>query len=141
MRQDQWANTLTIDINGQKMPLGVWDTLGGGDVAFSETKYKPGGMAAERSLGGTKSVNNITLSRLLDIEDANDWAICRMLMQLTYEPPCTVSRQPLGTDKRPFGSPLVYTGLLINVMPGDTDSNADGAQLWSIVVSTNADVS
>lgn len=141
MRQDQWANTLSVNVGGKVTSLGVWDTLSGGDVAFSETKYSPGGMQPQKSLGGTKSVNNITLGRLLDTDDTDDWSTIRLLMQLTEEADCTVSRQPLGTDKRPFGTPLVYTGKMIAVAPGDTDSNAEGAQVWTVTVSTNANVS
>ncbi|HEU5046068.1 MAG TPA: hypothetical protein VFT75_18255 [Nocardioidaceae bacterium] len=141
MRQDQWSNTLSARIGSKNVDLGVWDTLSGGDVAFSETKYSPGGMQPQKSLGGTKSVNNITLGKLLDVDDQDDWALIRTLMQLTEEADCTVARQPLGTDKRPFGTPLVYTGKMIAVAPGDTDSNAEGAQVWTVTVSTNANVS
>lgn len=141
MRQDQWSNTLSVIIKGRRFNLGVWDTMAGGDVAFSETKYTPGGMQPQKSLGGVKSVNNITLGRLLDTDDRKDWNTLKTLMGLTTEIPCTVTRQPLGTDKLPFGSPLVYTGLLIGIAPGDTDSNAEGAQLWTLTISTNASVS
>jgi hypothetical protein len=142
MRQDQWSNTLSVYLNGQWVQLGVWDTLAGGDVAFGETKYKPGGMKPEKSLGGSKSVNNVTLGRLLDQDDdRDDWTLLRTLMQLDEEPPCIISRQPLDTSKLPFGSPLNYTGKMIAVQPGDTDSNAEGAQVWTTIISTDATIS
>lgn len=135
MRQDQWSNTVTIDGN----PLGVWDTLSGGDVEAEETKYRPGGMQPQVSLGGTTSVNNVTLSRLLDKED---WPFMHNLMASRVgKANVTVSRQPLDINGNPMGRPLVYRGTLQNVNPGDTDSNSSDAQTWTIVVSTEGNIS
>lgn len=141
MRQDQWANTLAVQMDGRSVDLGVWDTLGGGDVAWSETKYSPGGMAPQRVLGGAKTVNNITLGRLLDADEKDDWSVLQRMMQQRSEVPATVTRQPLDVEGRPFGAPLVYTGKVIGVAPGDTDSNAEGAQIWTVTISTDATVS
>lgn len=135
MRQDQWSNTVTID----GTPMGVWDTFGGGDIDAEETKYRPGGMRPQVSLGGSTTVNNVTLSRLLDKED---WPRMHALMSSRVgKAGVTVSRQPLDSDGNPFGRPLVYRGTLQNVNPGDTDSNSSDAQTWTIVVSTEGDVS
>ena len=135
MRQDQWSNTVTID----GTPMGVWDTFGGGDVDSEETKYRPGGMQPQVSLGGSTSVNNVTLARLLNKED---WPTMHALMSSRVgKADVTVSRQPLDADGNPFGRPLVYTGKLQNVNPGDTDSNSADAQTWTIVVSTEGNVS
>lgn len=135
MRQDQWSNTVTID----GTPMGVWDTFGGGDVEAEETKYRPGGMQPQVSLGGSTSVNNVTLSRLLGKED---WPVMHDLMSSRVgKADVTVSRQPLDADGNPFGRPLVYRGKLQNVNPGDTDSNSADAQTWTIVVSTEGNVS
>jgi len=135
-RQDQWLNTVTIDGTS----LGVWDTLSGGDVQATETKYKAGGMVPEVSLGGTVSVNNITLGRLLRAEQ--DWEVIRNLMAArTGKGEALVARQPLDADGNPFGRPITYTGKLLQVMPGDTDSNSTSAQAWQLVISTNGTVS
>lgn len=130
MRQDQWANTVTID----GVAWGVWDTLGGGEVEAEETKYRPGGMAAEVSLGGYTSVGNLTLGRLLT---KAQWEPMATLMRTKVgKATVSVSRQPLDVDGQPFGKPLVYSGTLMNVTPGDTDSNSSDAQVWEITVST-----
>jgi hypothetical protein len=130
MRQDQWANTVSID----GVPWGVWDTLGGGAVEAADTKYRPGGMAPERSLGGHVTVSNLTLGRLLGRED---WEPMGDLMRSRCgKANVVVSRQPLDTDGNPFGKPLVYSGTLMTVTPGDTDSESADAQVWEIGVST-----
>lgn len=134
MRQDQWSNTVTID----GRPMGVWDTLTGGDVDSEETKYRPGGMQPQISLGGTTTVNNVALGRLLT---RDDWPFMRDLMaRRVGKAPVTVSRQPLDEDGNPFGRPMVYRGILQNVTPGDTDSNASDAQVWEITVSTEGSI-
>lgn len=135
MRQDQWQNTVTID----GTPWGVWETLGGGDVEADENKYRLGGMGAQRSLGGPAHTNNLTLGRLLD---KPDWPGMKKLMATRVgKADCSVSRQPLDTDGNPFGEPLIYTGKLNAVQPGDTDANGSGAQVWTIVVSADEAVS
>lgn len=133
MRQDQWSNTVTID----GRPMGVWDTLSGGESDSEETKYKPGGMQPEVSLGGSRSIGNLTLARLLGRED---WDFMRGLMNKTGVVGCIVSRQPLDGDGNPWGRPLTYRGTLKTVTPGDTDSNSSDAQTWEIVVSTEGSV-
>lgn len=133
MRQDQWSNTVTI--NGR--PMGVWDTLDGGESDSNETKYKPGGMQPEVSLGGSRSIGNLTLARLLSRQD---WDFMHQAMSNTGNWKCTVARQPLDTDGNPFGRPLTYRGTLKTVTPGATDSNSSDAQTWEIVVSTEGSV-
>jgi hypothetical protein len=136
MRQDQWLNSVTID----GKDWGVWDTLAGGGVTATETKYKPGGMAPQKSLGGSTAVDNLTLGRLLETKD--EWTGIRDLMaHRCGKAEVTVSRTPLDVDGNKFGDPLVYNGLLLTVAPGDTDSNSESAQVWQITVSTHGSVS
>lgn len=129
MRKDQWYNTVTIG----GFNVGVWDTLSGGNVDSDETKYKPGGMGPEITLGGSTSVENITLGRLLT---KDDWNVMAFLKNVVGKAEVTVSRQPLDVDGNPFGNPLVYTGILQAINAGDTDSNSSDAQVWEITVST-----
>lgn len=133
MRQDQWSNTVSID--GRAM--GVWDTLDGGESDSEETKYKPGGMQPEVSLGGSRTFGNLTLSRLLA---QSDWEFMRTMMNQTGRAKCIVSRQPLDADGNPWGRPLTYRGVLKAVTPGSTDSNSSDALTWEIEISTEGSV-
>ena len=133
-RRDQWANTVTID--GQ--PFGIWDSTTGGDVTATEKKYRPGGMAPEITLGGVASVTNLKLSKLVTRED---WDRMHNLMATRVgKAPMTVARQPLDADGNPYGRPLVYTGTLLIVNPGDNDSNNIDAQVWEITCSTEMNI-
>lgn len=133
MRQDQWSNTVTID----GKPMGVWDTLSGGESDSEESKYRPGGMAPPVSLGGTRMIGNITLGRLISRED---WSYMHRLMNRTGQARAVVSRQPLDQDGNPWGRPMTYTGKVKTCTPGNTDSNSSDAQVWEIVVSTEGSV-
>lgn len=135
MRQDQWADTVTID----GVPSGIWDSTEGGAVEAGETKYKPGGMRPAVSLGGSTEVENLTLGRLLD--QPRDWEFMRRLMQSrTGKAPVVVSRQPLDVDGNPWGRPLVYRGVLQRVVPPGNNANSNEPAVWEIVVSTEGTV-
>lgn len=135
MRQDQWSDTVTID----GVPSGIWDEVDGGEVDSGETKYRPGGMQPQVSLGGSTTVGNLTLTRLLD--QPRDWDFMRRLMQSrTGKAPAVVSRQPLDRDGNPFGRPLIYRGVLKTVTPPKSNSNSEEAGTWQIVVSTEGTV-
>jgi hypothetical protein len=125
-RQDQYAITLNVD----GVDMGVWDKLSGGEIDSEESKYKPGGMGAHISLGGSVEVGNITVSRLYNLnrdhEGANGihWLISRV-----GKGNVTVNRQPLDVDGNAFGRPLVYTGKLKTVTPPEVDSESADAAL------------
>ncbi len=133
MRQDQWSNTVTID----GKPMGVWDTLGGGASDSDSTTYRPGGMAPQVSLGGPRTIGDLTLGRLIS---RSDWEYMHGLMNRTGQARATVSRQPLDEDGNPWGRPMTYTGILRSCTPGDTDSNSSDAQVWEIVVTPEGSV-
>lgn len=135
MRQDQWSNTVTID----GKPLGVWDTLAGGESDSETTTYRPGGMQPQVSLGGPRTIGDITLGRLLSKASA-DWDFLHTLMNRTGQASATVSRQPLDENGNPWGRPLVYRGKVRTCRPGDTDSNSSDAQVWEIVVTPEGSV-
>jgi hypothetical protein len=48
-RLDQYNVTVSLD----GTPLGTFDKMTGGEIDSEETKYKPGGMAPQVSLGGS----------------------------------------------------------------------------------------
>jgi hypothetical protein len=122
-RQDQYAVTLTVD----GVLLGVFDALEGGEVDSEETRYKPGGMGAPISLGGSVEVGNLTLSRLYVLNRDHDrihW------LSRAGKGACVVSRQPLDVDGNAYGRPLVYTGTLKAITPPEVDSeSSDAAKL------------
>jgi hypothetical protein len=123
-REDTWLITLSLD--GRDM--GVWDSKDGGEVDSEESKYKPGGMAAEISLGGSVSIGNLTIKRYCDRE--RDWPVIKWLAGRSGKGRGTIGITPLDVDGVRAGDPLVYTGTLKQVKFPDIDSTGgDAAQL------------
>jgi len=128
-RTDTWLNTVTVD----GVSIGTWDTLKGGDNDSTVMNYRPGGMAATKVIGGQTTVSTLTLEKSLEIE--TDWAIISNLLRASVGVSAVIiSRQLLDPDKNPYGAPLIYTGILKQVTPGDTDSAKGDVQMWGIVV-------
>src|SRR5262245_29705370 len=101
-RADQYAVGVTID----NTYTGIWDKMTGGEVDSEETKYKPGGLAREVSLGGSVNLGNVTVSRLFDLR--RDLPLIKTWMNRVGKAEVTVSKQSLDVDGNVFGPPLVY---------------------------------
>lgn len=131
MRSDTWLNTVSINGSLTPSPDGVWDTFKGGDIDSTADVYKAGGMKDQEAVGGQPTISTVTLDKALDMQ--NDWATVQQLMAAgAGNAPITIHRQPLDINKNPFGTPLIYTGIVKSVAPGDTDSNKSDIQMWTI---------
>jgi hypothetical protein len=128
-RQDTWVIRLTV--NGES--FGIWDKKSGGAVDSEDTKYYPGGMAQQIPLGGRKTTDNVTLSRLYDRHDDHDRI--NTLLNAAGKGSVTISQRPMDPDGNEYGRPLIYTGKLKRVNPPDTDSESSGAALIEIEAS------
>jgi hypothetical protein len=133
-RKDQYAVGVTID----GTYTGIWDKMTGGEIDSDETKYKPGGMTQEISLGGSVNTGNITVSRLFDL--ARDLPVIKTWMHRVGKALVVVSKQSLDVDGNAFGDPMVYQGKLKMVTPPEVDSEVSDAALVEIEVSTAGSV-
>jgi hypothetical protein len=128
-RQDTYEVTVTVFRPGTKTPIikGVWDKMSGGQVDSEETKYYPGGMVDPISIGGRRTAENVTVSRLYRI--GRDHKDLQALINVVGRAPMTVSRQPLNTSgsKSDGADPIVWTGTLKRVTPPDVDSEGNAA--------------
>jgi len=130
----QYQVTVTID----GVDYGVWDTFSGGEVASEEVKYRPGGMAAQVSLGGSTTVENITVSRLYVLE--RDHVIVHQLMSRVGRADVTINKQPLDVNGAAFARPPVENGKLQRVMPPEHDSDSDDPAMIELEIGTNGSV-
>ncbi len=133
-REDQYSVTVSID----GTDLGVFDKLTGGEVDSEETKFRPGGMQPHVSLGGYKTVNNVTVSRLYDL--SRDHLKVPFLLDRVGKGTATISKQPLDTNGNPFGPPIVYTGKLKQVTLPDHDSESSDAAMIELEFSPSGTV-
>ena len=132
--QQRWKLTVFID----SVNTGTWDKKSGGDVTAAETKYRPGGMAPEKSIGGPASVSNVTASREYILE--RDHAAAKRWLSRVGRARVTVHQHALDADGVPRGKPFTYRGVLQKVSIPDADSTATGVSMLEIEVSTDGTV-
>jgi hypothetical protein len=125
-REDTWLISLSID----GRDLEVWDRWSGGEIDSDDSKYRPGGLAAEISLGGTRTVGNITLGR--DYDYLRDHPLLPWLISKVGTGRASIGRQPLDLTGSPQGVPLTYTGTLKAVTPPDIDSMSNDAAILEL---------
>jgi hypothetical protein len=130
--ESQSAVSVRIDADGLG-DLGVWSRRTGGNADSEETKFPPGGMADEISLGGRGTFDNITVAKLF--RDLIPYR--RSLLNARGGARVTVSDQPLDRDKNPIGVPTVYVGTLKAVNFGDSDSTSNDPKLIELEITTD----
>lgn len=124
-REDLYDVTVTVTGTDGRAFSATFDKMDGGDVTAKETKYRAGnGTEDEQTLGGSKSVSNITVSRLYD-DAFIGWT--QWLLAQTGRAKMVVKKQPIDDDGHPYGDALVYTGKLNATKPPKTDSESDAA--------------
>jgi hypothetical protein len=133
-RQDQYAVSVVID----GVNTGVWDKMSGGEMSSEDTKYKPGAMAKQVSLGGSQNLDNVTVSRLFDLDRDNPNV--KTWMNRCGKAPVVVTKQPLDHDGAAYGDPIVYGGTLLRCTPPEHDSESSDAALLEIEVSTDGTI-
>jgi hypothetical protein len=122
-REDTWLVTVSLD----GRDLGVWDTVSGGEVDSEESKYRPGGMSPEISLGGTTTIGNLTVGRNLDA--LRDWPLIKWLAGRVGRGRGTIGVTPLDINGARNGDPLTYNGTLKTVTRPDIDSTGSDAAM------------
>ena len=128
---EKWRWSVTVD----DVDLGVWDTKQGGGVGATTTTHKLGGMRGKVALGGEPDVEAITLSRIYDLKLDHDrigW-----LMARAGNGRAVAKGLPLDNRNKPYGTPLVYTGILARVSPPDHDAQSGEAAMYSIEITTD----
>jgi hypothetical protein len=131
-RVDTYRVTVSIahPKTGKMVNYGVFDKLTGGALDSDDTKYNPGGMEPPVSLGGRKTVDNLTVSRLYRL--ARDHDVVQQLYDSVGKSRMVISKQPLDVDANVYGKPIVYTGKLKRVLTPEVDSESSGAGLLEL---------
>src|SRR4051812_42665853 len=98
-RLDQYDISVTVD--NWVIP-DSFDKLTGGAVDSEETKYKPGGMQPQISLGGSVTTDNVVVSRLFRLD--RDIDVVNTLKGRVGKGDVTVKKRQLDVDGNPAGS-------------------------------------
>lgn len=140
-REDKYIVTMSVtrttSQGTETRNLGVMDTFEGGESDADVTQYRRGGLSAHESLGGSKTVGDITTARLYDsfMQEQEPW-----LEAGVGRADATLTKQPLDDDGNAFGRPRVYTGKLMTLTPPDHDSESSDAARIEFVVSPNGNI-
>lgn len=124
----QQNSLVTVVVDGQ--PLGVFDTLSGGDVTAEPTKRRSGGMGPLKAYGALPDYDDVTVSRVYERE--RDHELLRRLRTRVGKANASVSEQPLDEDGAPWGRPTTYTGRLIGLTPGEADSESSDPRMFEL---------
>ncbi len=130
------ADTYSVGLNIDNVDYGIFDKMSGGEVDSEETKYKPGGMAPELSLGGSRSVGNVTISRIYDLD--RDHSVAKTLAEKAGRGDAIVTKQPLDVNGVPYGDALVYKGKLKAVTYPEVDSTSSDPGMLELEISSAA---
>lgn len=133
-REDQFSVTASVAYGGNTRDLGVFDAFDGGDIDSSERKFNPGGMGQTISLGGKRTVSNVTIKRLYNL--SRDHPIMGWLAGGVGRAQVTVVKASMTIDSVLVPNPLVYQGVLKTLTPPSHDSDSDNAALFSMEISS-----
>lgn len=130
MTATQHHSSVTVTLDGE--PLGIFETRTGGDPTASVSKYRPGGMKAQKTRNGLPDYSDVVVSRSreLGVEEA---AIVKARRR-TGLGIVVVTDQPLDANGSPFGKPDVYTGTLAAMKGGDSDANSDDGKMFELTI-------
>jgi hypothetical protein len=134
MRKDQYDVRVVVD----GVDLGTFDKLTGGDIDSEETTYKPGGMGARVSLGGSVNPQNVVVSVLYDLTRIH--TIIHWLIGRVGKAKATISKQPLDVDGNAFGKAITYPARLKHVTPPEVDSESSDAALLELEFTVDGSV-
>lgn len=125
LREDTYRVTVTVG----NRDLGTWDKMSGGEADSEETTYRPGGLAQQITLGGARTLGNVTVTKLYDEPMHQLW---HWLSEQVGRADMVVTKQPLDADGNKWDRPIVYSGKLKSATPPDTDSEGSGAALGAL---------
>lgn len=131
-RQDQ--SNISLTVGGIPMPF-VFSRRDGGDVTSEESKTFPGGMRPQKSHGGPRTIENVTLAG--EFTPEADHEALRKLKSLAGRGACSVSEQLLDVDGHTFGRPDTWTGVLLSVSTGSYDASSGDPRELEIEISTD----
>lgn len=125
-RADTWLHV--VSVNNQS--LGIFDTFSGAEADSEETKYRPGGMDQELSLGGRRTYGNLTVSRYWDIY--RDGPLVKWLYNAVGQARGFCGRQAMTAQGQAVGDVMWFHGTLKRVSVPDIDSMGTDAALFEL---------
>lgn len=131
-RQDTWLVTCILE----GRDLGIFDKKEGGEIDSDENKYPLGGMLGEISLGGRKTVGELTISRYYDAD--RDDPLFGFFHNQVGAGVASIGVTPLDFHGNPNGANVVYSGTLRTFTPPEVDNESQDAAMVELVFTAYA---
>lgn len=125
-REDTYSVRASVTWNGRTEDLGVWDKQSGGAVDTASNPYRPGGLADQIDLGGTRTWSPVQITKLYD-ETLN--ALEAWLDDAAGKAVLVVTKQPTDAEGVAYGRPKTYRCRLKASTPPNVDSASSSPAL------------
>jgi hypothetical protein len=111
----------------------VFDKFAGGDPTAPANKHRPGGMSTEVTYLSLPSFSDVTLTKAYNTQVDHD--LVGLLHNAVGKIMCKVVMNPLDDSGAVFGATRTYTGRLVGVKDGGTDSMSGATRMWEVDIS------
>jgi len=130
-----YSVTASVTYRGETRDFGVFDTWEGGNVTSDNTKHRRGALGIQISIGGPKSIDDITITRDYDL--ARDHQHAHWLSGCVGRARGVFRKQPLDDNSVAYGAPLVLQGVIIGYNHPSHDSDSSDVSMVALVLSPN----
>lgn len=130
--EQQWLATLSVGTFQNY----VFDKFAGGDVSAPVVKHRPGGMGPEITYTSLPSFSDITLTKVYETQA--DHANIATLHSYAGNQLATVTLTPLDDTGAVWGPARVYSGRIVAVKDGGTDSNSNAARMFEVDIAVES---
>lgn len=125
--QSRWLTTLVV--GGRTFRF---QTFTGGGVTSAAVSSRAPGEQYPAQGSGEREIAAITLGRDYDVA-VDDDMVDHLQRFIDTEDAATVQRQPLDSDRNPFGRKRTWTGKLTGIPEPDSDTNSpDGKSVVTV---------
>lgn len=131
-REDTFEVRVTVD--GED--FGKWEKKTGGQGDSEETKVRLAGMGPQVSLGGSQTIENVTVTKLYDL-DVDAPRLARLYSR-RGKATVQVIQTPLDRDGHTYGPPVTWTGTLKAVTAPDVDAEGTDAAMVELEVAVDS---
>lgn len=124
--EQQWLATLNVG----GTDYGTFDKFAGGDVSAPVNKHRPGGMGPEITYLSLPVYSDVTLTKVYETQ--RDHARIAALHAAVGNQLATVTLQPLDDTGAAWGTARTYSGRIVAVKDGGTDSTSNAARMFEV---------
>lgn len=133
------SNQSTVSLNVGGVDRGIWAVREGGGVSADNTTYAPGGMQPRIALGGSPTVDDVTLRKLYDdVAHADVPDLMNRIGDTVNGASVVTNIRNTGPGRAASGRALVYRGILTAVNVPDFDADSDDAAELEVVIGVGA---